>query len=623
MTEPLNKPAVPLEDQIRTIYENQGHPVQGSNLPSYAEQPTPGPSLSVGPREGGILPGMKHMALDTFEAMKRLQEKPQPILADPGSEEYFALQQSEASQRVRDATNVAGMVGTGGYARAAPGLLSGAWRGPVTELGTFAGAAGAERLYGKQAMRPILKDIEELEAKGFDPKEIGEAASEYAAEKGLNFGQIVKREDGLWRFEISDYGMKIKQPSEIKFIELEDGKAFNTTIGELIDHPNLFKAYPELKDVQVGVKKTDKIGGTYRDFDEDAGLKADISIRADSISDVLDTVVHEMQHYVQQVEEFSPGTSPKSMWITDLIERNKSQRLLDDPLISDAVRLKAYGRTLGEQEAEMVVNRRRMPASLLREVPADVNDPIVLVPGFNDETPITQMSIPRRMTDPSSFPEQGVLPIGREQIPEHTRNYRDRIYDGRDLTAPYPPGLDPSYTYNASRLSARQLKEGQRLLEDKTDRTVSALKKEMPDLQFDVEKSGSGSQYVHIKDGDSVILKFRLGDHAATSPDVVSIDPVTGNTIYDLVEILRYERGLTDTPPQIGWSYLPPASLRTAVNKRSGIELFPANRQIGGSAVYRKNGYRDSQKPYEIVSQEIGTDIQWRDPDLLQIQAAE
>jgi hypothetical protein len=98
-------------------------------------------------------------------------------------------------------------------------------------------------------------------------------------------------------------------------------------------------------------------------------------------------------------------------------------------------------------------------------------------------------------------------------------------------------------------------------------------------------------------DGKKEVLKLRVADHGATRHDVVSIDPVTGNTVSDLLQVLKYERGLTDVAPEIGWSLLPAGGLKKAMNRESGMPVFPEKRQIGGRAEYVRGGYLDSQRP--------------------------
>ncbi len=233
----------------------------------------------------------------------------------------------------------------------------------------------------------------------------------------------------------------------------------------------------------------------------------------------------------------------------------------------------------------------------------------------SDATFSTQPQGTRVKTDPSHFPTQGVLPhIDAPMVQKVNSEYRSRAMNGMDMTAPYK-GLDPSVVYSTQHMDKKVFAKATNLLQDQADKYVKVLKKEMPDLHFEVEKSGT-SAYIHIKDGDKQVLKARLGDHGATGQDIVSIDPVSGNTLETLLSILRYEKGLTDVAPQIGWSYLPPEKFRTALNKQAGTNIFPRNRQIGGTAEYIRGGYSTNQRPYKIQEQTVGTDVQWRDPQL-------
>lgn len=95
--------------------------------------------------------------------------------------------------------------------------------------------------------------------------------------------------DGKWRFEISDKGATVN-PSAVSGGKLDT----------FIDHPDLFKAYPELADVTV--QTMSRRGGSYSSGD-DAPLI--------SINDKLPkgSLLHETQHAIQDIEAFERGGS--------------------------------------------------------------------------------------------------------------------------------------------------------------------------------------------------------------------------------------------------------------------------------------------------------------------------
>lgn len=218
----------------------------------------------------------------------------------------------------------------------------------------------------------------------------------------------------------------------------------------------------------------------------------------------------------------------------------------------------------------------------------------------------------RNPIDVTKFPDQAVMDF-REPMQTVRREVINKVRAGEDITLPPPQGsgVDVSYAVSTKVIPKDVQKQALALLEDKGKKTIETLQKEMPDLQYTMDKSGR-SVYIQVSDGDGPITRFRLSDHASTSFDNISLDPVTGNTVADLLQVLRHERGLTDVAPEVGWSFLPPDPLRKALNKQAGMDLFPGDRQIGGRAEYRRGGYREDQTPYKVKSHTVGTDIQWK-----------
>jgi len=126
--------------------------------------------------------------------------------------------------------------------------------------------------------------------------------------------------DGEWRFEISDHAAKLSSnvprseydPSKVTF-PLFEGGIFNKnqrTLGSTLDHPALFEAYPELRDVRVGSAGFDpNLRGSYNKSQGYLGLAGG------KPDDVLSTALHETQHAVQGIEGTAPGGLP-SMFLS-------------------------------------------------------------------------------------------------------------------------------------------------------------------------------------------------------------------------------------------------------------------------------------------------------------------
>lgn len=78
------------------------------------------------------------------------------------------------------------------------------------------------------------------------------------------------------------------------------------TLGDYIDHPELFANYPQLR--QAGLRFADLPDGTYGTYNTETNtITLDNSLR----SSPEDTLVHEIQHAIQNAEGFAGGSSPE------------------------------------------------------------------------------------------------------------------------------------------------------------------------------------------------------------------------------------------------------------------------------------------------------------------------
>lgn len=117
-----------------------------------------------------------------------------------------------------------------------------------------------------------------------------------------------KGQDGKWRFEISD------NLNKINFDRLEKSKAGSMyyTLGEIYDNPKLYEAYPDLIRVLVG--KEEGMGTVNGQVRHDEGEPI-IVLNADKLNQpsMKTTLIHEIQHVIQQKEGFAAGGSPESV----------------------------------------------------------------------------------------------------------------------------------------------------------------------------------------------------------------------------------------------------------------------------------------------------------------------
>mgnify|MGYP006987710768 CR=1 FL=1 len=224
----------------------------------------------------------------------------------------------------------------------------------------FIGEQGAERADHAEEVSTRLDNLSvarEMEAEKKDAKAIKMATG---WERGA---------DGKWRYEIADMKefdrngnllYRKHHPDYARYIELqdkdlnnlfEDGEELtdkereeyevlskkyesdkfggekldnNHTLEAYVDAPELFKAYPELKD--VGFRFEDTGGNeiaSYRYissvFEVDKDDVGEIVVNTGKVSkntrtrEVKSAVLHEIQHAIQEIEGFARGGNPKSM----------------------------------------------------------------------------------------------------------------------------------------------------------------------------------------------------------------------------------------------------------------------------------------------------------------------
>lgn len=82
-----------------------------------------------------------------------------------------------------------------------------------------------------------------------------------------------------------------------------------TTLGKLVDAPELFATYPDLADIGVTFQTLERgqNGGYNRRFDS-IELSRDLKNRPESL---LNSLTHEVQHAIQSREGFTPGSNPQ------------------------------------------------------------------------------------------------------------------------------------------------------------------------------------------------------------------------------------------------------------------------------------------------------------------------
>lgn len=236
--------------------------------------------------------------------------------------------------------------------------------------GTLGSMAGVR---STTASRTHLVEAERMFEQGLSPTEIWNTTGWF---KGL---------EGKWRYEIPDQKAKFNQGfADIAAKTMNNPKDLvKTELGTALNHPELFKAYPDLKNIELHVDNSLKVLGHYVDR---SGLhKPDIIafnlqriLTGTENVHPLEIVLHEIQHAIQKREGFNKGSSPASA--LEKMTSFLSQRAAESKTPVEATKLFdlaeriaanpktkmgrsiadiLYNRTSGELEANLVEQRTK------------------------------------------------------------------------------------------------------------------------------------------------------------------------------------------------------------------------------------------------------------------------
>lgn len=131
--------------------------------------------------------------------------------------------------------------------------------------------------------------------------------------------------DGRWRYKINFGKLTLTLESLAAMPKNLDGNPV-TTLGEIYDAPELFTAYPQLREVEVVFdKKTPPGNGGY---DGSIRLSYDQVAKEYRGTSLMSVLVHEIQHVVQDIEGFAQGGNP-SMFDESEVHRSYRGSVLD------------------------------------------------------------------------------------------------------------------------------------------------------------------------------------------------------------------------------------------------------------------------------------------------------
>jgi len=231
----------------------------------------------------------------------------------------------------------------------------------ILASGGLATAAGREGLgifggwLAKTANIERLTRASDMANGGFTPEEIWKETGWF------------KGADDKWKFEIPDDASRVTDKTIDALTQREWRGSKAGPAGEILEHPELYKAYPELQNIDTyvdyGVNYPSSSGRYDKGWPGDAkyfGRSPQINMELNALAGPegpRSIMLHELQHPIQDIEGFAKGGSP-----------------------DDFGGFGGYRRLAGEVEARNVQGRRRMTDEQRRAIP----------PWVTQDTPIEQ-----------------------------------------------------------------------------------------------------------------------------------------------------------------------------------------------------------------------------------------
>ena len=226
-----------------------------------------------------------------------------------------------------------------------------------------AGAANLDKAEEATTRLDNLAIAREMEQAGKDVKSIRLATG---WEKSV---------DGLWRYEVPD--VKISQKG---YRKLWDYINKNTTLYlyDIIEsNHTLFDEYPEIFDTKVYFDNIEE-GIAHYDPNNDAIVFSKKHFKQDPSfhdSNIESTLIHEIQHNIQEIEGFAKGGSAKVFSTNQLYQKAKQLNLLGKGLTDEEINYKVYKAIAGEVESRNVQSRMNMtPEERLNTLLSETED---------------------------------------------------------------------------------------------------------------------------------------------------------------------------------------------------------------------------------------------------------
>lgn len=183
--------------------------------------------------------------------------------------------------------------------------------------------------------------------------------------------------DGKWRYEMPD--AKIKDTMDVGGGHIvkryEDDMLWNGgKLSKVIDAPELFKAYPQLKDVRI---ETDAIMNDMPSNGEYNPQTKTITIHADELKYLNSILNHEIQHVIQREEGFAHGGTPEQ------VERDFNAAKAEWKARSYAFELEEKAKEMGGEYNQSAVEKALIQEYKDMDMPEFIPDKETRIKGFN------------------------------------------------------------------------------------------------------------------------------------------------------------------------------------------------------------------------------------------------
>lgn len=143
-----------------------------------------------------------------------------------------------------------------------------------------------------------------------------------------------------------------------EFLQWCENKFFTAnTLGDVMDYPELYAAYPHLRDIELRwFRGAPDYSGAYTCMPKDKPYYIVINSNRTE-EQTLNTLLHEIQHLIQEYEGFAMGGTSS---LAKLVLEHKGQ----NELLAQHEPVELYKRLSGEIEARAVAKRRTLTADL-------------------------------------------------------------------------------------------------------------------------------------------------------------------------------------------------------------------------------------------------------------------